>query len=681
MKVPVDLLKSQTNQQSSLKAQEISAEVPFEEIKVPPENLEKLKEITEGNIIGSEENLRKRKEMIDEKAIEPTDFAFERAIGQNDSLYSNFIELLATTKRKVARIVVRQNGKRLGYGTGFMVSKSLMLTNWHVFKSPELAIESEAYFFYEYDVKGGQCDPVLFKFDVNQFYNCQELDYCFVGVNQKDVTGKVDLQDIGYLFLDRNMGKLGDVGVERLNIIHHPHGDYKQISIRENTFVDVDETRIFYETDTAPGSSGSPVFNDQWQVVGLHHKSIAKMNEAGDYLDKNNKIIPPIDGTIDLGRIVWLKNEGMRISVILNHLEKENNGVDAVREMSEIPTEPKLEFVPGSYVRSENQKNITGMDNSSNDIRIYVPVDSIASGKPINIHLSTQGPSAEILQTTPKSKTGNVSESILEEIAKADKEKAVDFSKCKGYDPNFLGIEIKMPQPKKSIQKQVALLKNKSNELKYFKYSVIFSSTRRMPLISAVNVEGNPEKRKDKSKRKDDWLRDVRIDVEPQLFDKFYAGSQLDKGHMSRFEDANWDNTEEAALRNGIYTCFYTNACPQVVALNRAAGLWGKLEKQVLEKGIGLEDGKQARMTVFYGPIFDDEKDKIYLGVTIPMQFYKVICWLNDENKLRVTAFRLSQETLVDHIRFDEMVRIEDLEALDIDRVTTFKKYQLNLKS
>jgi V8-like Glu-specific endopeptidase len=26
-----------------------------------------------------------------------------------------------------------------------------------------------------------------------------------------------------------------------------------------------------YVTSTNPGSSGSPVFNDEWQVVGLHH--------------------------------------------------------------------------------------------------------------------------------------------------------------------------------------------------------------------------------------------------------------------------------------------------------------------------------------------------------------------------------------------------------------------------
>ncbi|MER5327117.1 trypsin-like serine peptidase [Streptosporangium roseum] len=29
-----------------------------------------------------------------------------------------------------------------------------------------------------------------------------------------------------------------------------------------------------YQTDTEPGSSGSPVFNDQWEIVALHHAGV-----------------------------------------------------------------------------------------------------------------------------------------------------------------------------------------------------------------------------------------------------------------------------------------------------------------------------------------------------------------------------------------------------------------------
>jgi endonuclease G len=692
MKVSVKQLRLETNQARTDQNILDEKSAPDEIAAIAAREKDPLiKEITKGNLLGDDENLKKRREMIEAKGFEPTEFAYERAIGRNDSIYSNFVELLALTKRKVAKIVLIQNGKKLGYGTGFMVSKSLLLTNWHVFKEAALARESEAHFFYEFDAKGRPGTPVVFNFDTTRFYNNEELDYCFVAVQPKDVSGKVSLESIGYLFLDRGLGKIGEKDIERLNIIHHPQGDYKQISIRENLFKDVNETKIFYETDTAPGSSGSPVFNDQWQVVGLHHRSIAKMSADGkDYLDQDDNVIPVIDGSIDQSRIVWQMNEGMRISVVLAHLAEKNKGQSAVDEIAIAPAEENGRFTVGqSFSTQENQnnQNTTTMtndnNNAGNDIKISIPVSALNAENSININVSSRKQNVVIGQKEGNGVAGkgSIPSEMLDEIAKADKESAVDFSKCKGYDPMFLGVNIAFPQPKKSVEKQIALLKDKSKELKYFKYSVIFNAVRRMPFISAINVEGDASKRKDDSKRSDDWLRDVRIDVAPQLFDNFYKASQFDKGHMSRFEDADWDNTEKDALRNGIYTCFYTNACPQVVALNRAGGLWGQLEKQVLEKGIKKEDGKQARMTVFNGPIFDDNKDRVFRNVMIPMQFFKVICWLDDNNKLKVTAFKLSQETLVDHIKFDELAQIEDLEALDIDQVTKFTKYQVSIKS
>ncbi len=58
---------------------------------------------------------------------------------------------------------------------------------------------------------------------------------------------------------------------ERVNIIQHPGGGYKQIALYHNVVVYQDENIIQYLTDTQPGSSGSPVFNENWEVVALHH--------------------------------------------------------------------------------------------------------------------------------------------------------------------------------------------------------------------------------------------------------------------------------------------------------------------------------------------------------------------------------------------------------------------------
>jgi endonuclease G len=686
MLVSVEQLKKETNQTPEVVERDKAFKEAglTEEAAISPEEKPLIDAITKGNVLTKEENLEKRKEMIEAIAFEPTQFALERSIGDNDSLYSNFTELIALTKRKVGKINIREKNKNTGCATGFMVSGSLLLTNWHVFKNEAMAAGSEVQFFYELDVAGHPTAPVIFKLDTPRFFTTNEdLDYCFVAVQPVDITGKISLESISYLYLDKALGKIGEVNKEKLNIIHHPQGDYKQISIRANLFVDINDTRIFYETDTAQGSSGSPVFNDQWQVVGLHHKSIAKMSaDEKQYLDKDTGQPIPVtpDGKIDVTRVKWLKNEGMRISVILKHLAETHPGNSVVSTLDVPPPKETLFFTTGNNDPSFETKNNSAM-NSDKNININVPVSALSSDNSIEISLSTKkivGAASVITSDIPQ---GSAAEELLLEVKKVEKEQGVDFSNCRGYDPVFLGIEVPLPQPKKSIEKQIAVLKNKTNELKYFKYSVIFNSFRKMPLISAVNVEGDAKKRLDNSKRKDDWLRDKRIDIEGQLTDKFYASSGFDKGHMSRFEDANWDTTEEKAFRNGIYTCLYTNACPQVPGINRMGdNLWGKLEKAILEKGVKKESGPQARMTVFNGPVFDDDKDRMRLGTTVPMQFYKIILWLDDNGKLKATAFKLSQELLVTDDQFNESMTLGE-EAIDIDKLVAYKKYQCSIAS
>ena len=54
-------------------------------------------------------------------------------------------------------------------------------------------------------------------------------------------------------------------------IIQHPGGGPKQIALAHNLVTFVNHQFVHYLTDTMPGSSGSPVFNEAWQVIALHH--------------------------------------------------------------------------------------------------------------------------------------------------------------------------------------------------------------------------------------------------------------------------------------------------------------------------------------------------------------------------------------------------------------------------
>jgi V8-like Glu-specific endopeptidase len=63
----------------------------------------------------------------------------------------------------------------------------------------------------------------------------------------------------------------------RVYVIGHPRGGTLSISLQDNLLLDHESPRIHYRTPTEGGSSGGPVFNRQWDLIGLHHAGSAKM--------------------------------------------------------------------------------------------------------------------------------------------------------------------------------------------------------------------------------------------------------------------------------------------------------------------------------------------------------------------------------------------------------------------
>ena len=58
---------------------------------------------------------------------------------------------------------------------------------------------------------------------------------------------------------------------DRVAIVQHPGGSPKMIGLHQNLVVQVGDPYVNYLTDTEPGSSGAPVFNEDWELVALHH--------------------------------------------------------------------------------------------------------------------------------------------------------------------------------------------------------------------------------------------------------------------------------------------------------------------------------------------------------------------------------------------------------------------------
>lgn len=204
------------------------------------------------------------------------DAGLEKVFG-SDSFQN--VRWLQTCMRRAASVVRIENKFGDPVGTGFVVrggdlkpelgDELLILTNAHVISAdPGISISirpEQAVLDFELWENGDQPE-----FAVEQLWSSpfQELDATLVrptpvlvGVEPMPMTDLLPLAD----------------GKERAYIIGHPQGRRLSFSIHDNYLLDYDERLLHYRSPTEPGSSGSPVFNADWELIGLHHKGLANM--------------------------------------------------------------------------------------------------------------------------------------------------------------------------------------------------------------------------------------------------------------------------------------------------------------------------------------------------------------------------------------------------------------------
>lgn len=262
--------------------------------------------------------------------VSPQDFprSLERVLGTNDLIGIRFLEQGIQVAKAVARVQIRDDrGRPAGYGSGFLVSPRLFLTNNHVLTTPASAAASQAEFNFQANAGGEMQPSQVFAFAPEDFFLTDlELDYTLVALRQDP-----RLTAYGWLQLIPQTGKL--IVGETVNIIQHPNGEPKQLAIRNNHVVDELELFLHYKTDTAPGSSGAPVFNDQWEVVGLHHSGVPTRSAEGRIL--------AIDGReweewMGEQRVAWIANEGVRVSRLVAHVQAQDLSANSRRLVAEM---------------------------------------------------------------------------------------------------------------------------------------------------------------------------------------------------------------------------------------------------------------------------------------------------------------------------------------------------------
>lgn len=199
-----------------------------------------------------------------------------------------FLQRGLEVKDRICMITASHPGGRIR-ATGFLLkSKEYVLTNRHVFPSKDIVKTAEAVFGYE---DGDRNRIHRYRFDTSHVYISDQYDLAIAKL-ETPVN-----EDINFHNVYIGQAHLGDI----VPIIQHPNGMPKQICIGHNSLKYADDEIIQYLTDTMPGSSGSPVFNSKWELIGLH--------------SKGGNISEPRTGKI------FLRNEGVSIAAIKKFFE------------------------------------------------------------------------------------------------------------------------------------------------------------------------------------------------------------------------------------------------------------------------------------------------------------------------------------------------------------------------
>ena len=244
-------------------------------------------------------------------SVEVSDSAdLEKIIGRNNLSSVAWLHKASEAKKSVCRVVT-PNGKM---GTGFIINGGYLITNNHVIKSRELAQGSFIDFNYELGPDHLPLPVSRYKLDPSIFKTNAALDYSLVKIADPNK----DLHKWGELKI--NHSYTPEVG-EPVNVIQHPNGKEKQIAITGNEVISNDwKHYLFYKADTQPGSSGSPVFNNNWEVIALHHAGRLKK-----------------DGGLQVNR--WGKkvsaNRGIRFEYIYKEIERFIKEVDPIDKESQ----------------------------------------------------------------------------------------------------------------------------------------------------------------------------------------------------------------------------------------------------------------------------------------------------------------------------------------------------------
>jgi len=268
----------------------------------------------------------------------PERHELESIIRQSNSMLNMgvWLENAVKIQQAVCRIEIPLQTDGTAFGTGFLVGPDLVITNYHVIE-PVVASEDDP----RYSGPKAAANSVTCRFDYREMIDgsrsagivyrlAAQWRVLLSPNNQNRQEPTVNELDCAVLRLARPAGtlavgdkpdgqgtqrgwiKLPDSGPPALTrdtplfIVQHPQAEPIKLALDSSSVLEVNasRTRVRYRTNTEHGSSGSPCFDQDWNLVALHH--------SGD------------------PNFAFVYNEGIPIDTIVSSMQ--SNGVPVLYE-------------------------------------------------------------------------------------------------------------------------------------------------------------------------------------------------------------------------------------------------------------------------------------------------------------------------------------------------------------
>lgn len=282
--------------------------------------------------------------------------------------------------------------KKIPVATGFLVGRRHLLTNYHVLYEQKIIQQFIAQFHYELDYLGNDVKQIEYELDENFYIANDELDYAIIKLKSKNqdeikeddlifseagdnfgwlpmvedhkvITPHLTKQkrnsllkeaDSNQLELDQNVRKrlrISDLSGGPVFIIQHPQGRRKEIVLFNNEVQEIYTNYFQYKADADLGSSGSPVFNLKWQLIGLHHAALVRANSKTEQPDvvgqlgiRMSQIVKDLQNQAnpnqkeDVKNFLKEKNLPYRGRIFITHSPAEEN-----KDLEDLKNDPLLE--------------------------------------------------------------------------------------------------------------------------------------------------------------------------------------------------------------------------------------------------------------------------------------------------------------------------------------------------